>query len=186
MAGVADRLRAAFQRLTARFRKPAMIGIPPSARGLSAIPADAAEHARRVAREWEDVAEAYTQMRMRELGIPERQIGAPDYERGGERHAFLPGETRGGTNDFAGRIFVDSGVLNPELNASDIGPEASKLWAKSRLRDREDAILAHEFEEARGITHDEVVDRAGDTALPVGENARRILRSIAAGLKRGR
>ena len=53
-----------------------MVGLPPSARGLTGRFADPALHARAVAREWADVAEAYTQKRMRELGIPERQIGA--------------------------------------------------------------------------------------------------------------
>jgi hypothetical protein len=57
-----------------------------------------------VAGEWEDAAESYVQKRMRELGIEEHRIGAPDYDRGGERHTFLPEDTKGGTNDFAGRV----------------------------------------------------------------------------------
>ena len=77
---------------------PAMIGLPPSARGLTGRPADIAEHASEVAREWEDVGEAYVQKRMRALGIPDHQIGAPDYERGGIKRAFLPGEIIGGTH----------------------------------------------------------------------------------------
>jgi hypothetical protein len=87
-------------------------------------------------------------------------------------------------NDFAGRIYVDSGVLNPELNAEAIGPEASRLWAKSRLRDRIDAVIAHEHLEGQGVLHDEVVQRGPETDLPVGKNARRILRSIAEGVRR--
>ena len=55
-----------------------MIGLPPSARGLTGRPADIAEHASRVARAWEDVAEAYVESTMRELGIAEHRIGAPD------------------------------------------------------------------------------------------------------------
>lgn len=160
-----------------------MIGTPPSAR-FPAIPADPVEHAIRSADEWADVAEAYIQKRMRELGIPEQQIGAPDHERSSVRHAFLPGETKGGTNDFAARLFVDSAVLNPELNAKEIGPEASKLWEESCLRDRIDAVIAHEYEEARGIPHEEVVERAPETALPIGDKARKILRTIASGMKR--
>jgi hypothetical protein len=81
---------------------------------------------------------------------------------------------------------VDSGVLNPLLNAEAIGPEASKLWARSRLRDRIDAVIAHEYEESGGISHDQVVERVAETALPIGESARRILRSIAEGEKRQR
>jgi hypothetical protein len=109
-----------------------MIGLPPSARGLTGRPADVLQHATQLAREWEDVAEDFVPSRMRELGIPDHQIGAPDYDRGGLRHAFLPNERRGGTNDFAGRLYVDSGVLNPELNAQAIGPEASALTRRCR------------------------------------------------------
>ena len=37
---------------------PGMIGLPPSARGLTGRPKDIAEHASQVAQEWEDVAES--------------------------------------------------------------------------------------------------------------------------------
>ena len=163
-----------------------MIGLPPSARGLTGRPADIAEHASEVAHEWADVGEVYVQKRMRELGIPDHQIGAPDYQRGGIKHAFLPGEIIGGTHGTGRRLFVDSGTLNPQLNAEDIGPEASRVWAKSRLRDRIDAVIAHEHLEAQGVAHDEVVQRAPDSELPIREKARRILRSMAEGAKRER
>jgi hypothetical protein len=161
-----------------------MIGLPPSARGLTDRPADPASHAKEVAREWEDVAESYIQERMRQLGIPDHQIGAPDYQRGGVRRVFLADEAIGGSYGTGRRLFVDSGVLKPELNAEVIGPEASKVWAKSRLRDRIEAVIVHEHLEAQGIAHDEVVERAADTDLPIGENARRILRRIAEGVRR--
>jgi hypothetical protein len=70
------------------------------------------------------------------------------------------------------------------MPAEAIGPQASTLWAKSRLRDRIDAVIAHEHEESGGIPHLQVVERVAETALPVGENARHILRSIAEGEKR--
>ncbi len=141
-------------------------------------------HAKEVAREWEDVAESYIQERMRQLGIPDHQIGAADYQRGGVRRVFLADEAIGGSYGTGRRLFVDSGVLNPELNAEVIGSEASKVWAKSRLRDRIEAVIVHEHLEAQGIPHDEVVERAADTDLPIGENARRILRRIAEGVRR--
>ncbi len=165
---------------------PAMIGLSPSARGLTGRPADVAEHAKVVAREWGDVAESFVQKRMRELGIPDHQIGAPDYDRGGAHHVFLWGEMEGGTNDHHGRLFVDSGVLNPRLNAEVNGPDATKLWEKSRLRDRIDSVIAHEHLEAQGVPHEEVVERVAETTLPISENARRILRTTAKGVKRGR
>jgi hypothetical protein len=121
---------------------------------------------------------------MRQLGIPDHQIGAPDYQRGRVRRVFLADEAIGGSYGIGRRLFVDSGVLNPELNAEVIGSEASKVWAKARLRDRIEAVLVHEHLEAQGIPHDEVVERAADTDLPIGENARRILRRIAEGVRR--
>jgi hypothetical protein len=56
-----------------------------------------------------------------------------------------------GGDDPAGGLTVDSGVLNPELLGTLPG---SKEWARGRLRDRIDATIAHEHEEARraGIT----------------------------------
>jgi hypothetical protein len=84
-------LRRAARKLTQKVRTepPGMIGAPPSARGLTGRPLDIGQHASEVALEWEDVAEAFVQKRMRELGIPEHRIGAPDYERGGVKRAFL-------------------------------------------------------------------------------------------------
>src|SRR5262245_54323036 len=88
---------------------PAMIGTLPSAR-YPAIPADPAEHAVRSAHEWEDVAETYVQERMRQLGIPGRQIGVRRRERNDRRVAFVPSERDGGGITPDG-INVDSGVL---------------------------------------------------------------------------
>ena len=181
------RLVEALKGIAAKFRRdkpPAMVGLPPSARGLTGRPADPALHAKEVAREWEDVAESYIQERMRQLGIPDHQIGAPDYQRGSVRRVFLADEAIGGSYGTGRRLFVDSGVLNPKLNAEVIGSEASKVWAKARLRDRIEAVIVHEHLEAQGIPHDEVVERAADTNLPISENARRILRSIAEGVRR--
>ena len=123
LKGIAGKLR--------RENPPAMIGLPPSARGLTGRPADPALHAKEVAHEWEDVAESHIQDRMRQLGIPDHQIGAPDYQRGGVRRVFLADEAIGGSYGTGRRLFVDSGVLNPDLNAEVIGSEASKVWAKS-------------------------------------------------------
>ncbi len=135
-----DRILESFGRLAGkrwRRRPPAMIGLPPSARGLTGRPVDPASHAIEVAREWEDVAAVYIRERMHWLGIPDHQVGAPDYERGGVRRVFLAEESLGGSCGTGRRLFVDSGVLNPELDAALIGPEASRVWAKSRLRDRD-------------------------------------------------
>ncbi len=57
-------------------------------------------------------------------------------------------------------------------------PEAGQVWARSRLRDRLDAIIGHE--DAEGLTgdHDLAEVMAPDTALPILEGARHILRAI--------
>jgi hypothetical protein len=81
---------------------------------------------------------------------------------------------------------VDSGILNPELNAAENGPEAARVWAKSRSRDRIKAVIAHEDLESQDLSHAEAVQRAPETELRIGENARRILRRIAERAKRER
>ncbi len=150
---------------------PGVTGHSPSTRGLSPISTDPAEHASRVAREWEVVAETYVQERMRELGIPEKRIGVRRRELSYTRAAFIADERDGGGVTPDG-INVDSGVPNPELM-----PCAS--WPKARLRDRIDSIIAHEDAEAQS-SHDDAVQNAPETALPIGEHARRILREIRA------
>jgi hypothetical protein len=74
---------------------------------------------------------------------------------------------------------VDSGVLNPDLNVG--GSEAKAAWKNARLRDRIDAVAAHEDAEvAAGGSHEDALQNAPNTALPVRDNAREILRAMAA------
>jgi hypothetical protein len=164
---------------TLRPAKPAaMIGPPPSARKLPAIPADPAEHAVQFGTEYADRLEHYIEGRMHALDIPEHQFGYSDQAHGSPWRVFFPhGGSGGGV--VGDRIGVDSGVLNPELLAKPYGPEASTVWARSRLRDRIDAIIAHEYAEAVGVSHEEAVSLALDTPLAIRERARRILRAMA-------
>ena len=150
---------------------PGMFGQSPSERGLPAIPADPAEHAKRVAREWQDVAESYARRRMNELGIPEEMIGSSDHRSGVERRAFFPDEVDGGGVAPGGRISVDSGVLNPELHPVE-------EWRDAPLRARFSSAIAHEYEEAIGGSHEHAVEHAPETDLPVGEPVRKLLRAI--------
>ena len=152
IAAVAKRLAVRLRPCRTREPMPAMIGAPPSAR-FPAGPADPAEHAVRSAHEWEDVAEVYVQKRMRQLGVPERQIGVRRRERRYRHAAFVPSEGDGGGITPDG-INVDSGVLNPQLSAEEIGPHASAIWRKARLRDRIDAVIAHKYEESIAGTHE--------------------------------
>jgi hypothetical protein len=148
-----------------------MIGTPPSRR----VPTDPAAHAVQSAREWEDVCERYVRRRMRELGIEQDRVGAVEYAEGGVRRAFSPGERIGGTCDGFGRLYVDSGCLNPELLK---GEKGGRVWPKARLRDRIDAVIAHEYEEARHGSHEAALSAAPKTELPISDGARRILRAM--------
>jgi hypothetical protein len=154
---------------------PAMIGLPPSARGLTGRPTDIAEHASQVAQEWEGVGETYARRRMREVGIPPSQIGQPDYGGDGRWRPFDPYERQGGKNTTG--AIVNSGVLNPDLLK---GGKGGCMWQRMRLKDRIDAIIAHEYEELRhGGSHAAALKAAPKTDLPISDEARRMCRAMA-------
>jgi hypothetical protein len=70
-----------------------------------------------------------------------------------------------------------SGVLNPELLR---GKKGGRIWPKMRLKDRIDAIIAHEYEELRaGGNHAEALKSAARTELPISDEARRLCRAMA-------
>jgi hypothetical protein len=152
---------------------PAMIGLPPSARGLTGRPADIAEHASEVGREWEDVAERYVRRRIRELGIEESMNGEPDFGGSGRWRAFDPDGQQGG--GCVTGVVVDSGVLNPELLK---GKKGGRIYPRLRLRDRIDAAIAHEFAELLHGSHAEALKSAGRTELPIRPGARRLCRAM--------
>ena len=89
-----------------------------------------------------------------------------------------PEERTGGSSSPGARINLNSGVLNPERLAPELGAEVAALWGKCRLRDRMDAVIAHEHHEGLGLSHPETVAKAPDTPLPISEGARHILRAI--------
>jgi hypothetical protein len=151
-----------------------MIGSPPSARQ---IPADPALHALDFAQRYAEPIDYLVSQRMLELGIDSKHIGSSDLTQGIRHAAFNPFERTGGGNGPGGRLTVDSGIFNSDLHA-DLGKEVSSRWAKSRLRDRMDAIIAHEHTEFLGASHAEAEARAADTELPIRASARRLLRVI--------
>jgi hypothetical protein len=122
--------------------------------------------------------------RMTELGIPEGRLGFPDPDRGGEWAAFHPNGTEGGNNSPDGRLTVDSGLFNLDLLRRDYGEEAAKLYEKSKLADRLDSIIAHEYEEHRHHgNHAEALKHAPKTDLPIGDRAREIATAMREGWK---
>jgi hypothetical protein len=146
---------------------------------------DPAAHAKDFARRYAHDLDLAVVERMHELGIPDDQIGLPDEDHGIPWAAFHPHGTEGGNNSPDGRLIADSGVFNLDLLKKDYGERASRLFERSRLRDRLDAIIAHEFEEYRhGGSHVEALEHAPTTELPISDRAREICREMEKGWKR--
>ena len=175
------RLADVLKRIAAKLRRgkpPAMIGLPPSERGLKAIPDEIEEHAKDFAARYWELLEAIARKRMREVGVPEDRIGMLDTDNGFRVAAFHPHRTVGGeVHHQTGRINLDAGIFMPDLLAEGMPPELSSLHAKSRTSVRQDAIIAHEFEEGVHGDHVAAVEHAPDTTLMIKEEARRLLRA---------
>ena len=138
-------------------------------------PSDPSDHARQFAKEWADKLEEHCTIRMQELGIPNNMNGQPDYGRDGQWRAFDWRDGAGGRNTTG--VIVDSGVLNPDLLK---GKKGGRIWPGMRLRDRIDAIIAHEYEELRADgNHAQAVKMAAKTGLPISGHARRLNRARA-------
>jgi hypothetical protein len=137
-------------------------------------PSDPADHAEEFARAWADVLDRYCAERMEELGIPPEMIGAGDPDFGVRWAAFMPHDRQGG--GMTTGITVNSGDFNPELLK---GKKGGRIWPRARLRDRIDAILAHEYAEGRLGDHAAALKAAARTDLPVSAGARRILGAMA-------
>ncbi len=137
-------------------------------------PSDPAEHAEDFALRWVDRLDEYCAIRMEELGIPQHFQGADDLRKNMRWCAFDAHGREGG--NITGGITVNSGVLNPELLK---GERGGRIWSKARLRDRIDAIIAHEYEESKSVDHAAALNAAAQTELPVTRGARRILQAMA-------
>jgi len=107
-------------------------------------PTDPADHAEDFAHRYSGPLDQYCAIRMQELGIPDHLFGAPDCEGDGRWRAFIAHERMGG--NITTGITVNSGCLNPELLK---GEKGVRVFAKVRLRDRIDAIIAYKDEEDR-------------------------------------
>jgi hypothetical protein len=159
-----------------------MIGTPPSAR---AIWHDPAAHAKDFAERYSVPLSYSAEQRMAELGIHPNRIGMPDKLHGIRWSAFHPHGTVGGSYSPDGRLIIDSGVLDTELLKAGYDKKAASLFAGARLRDRMDAIIAHEYEEHRnGMSHTEALKAAPKTALLISETAREICREMERGWKK--
>jgi hypothetical protein len=110
---------------------------------------------------------------MEELGIPEHLHGTRDLEGGGRWTAFIACDRQGGS--LLEGIAVNSGCLNRLLLK---GKPGARVYAKARLKDRIDAIIAHEYEQDRLGSHEAALKNGAKTALPVTDGARRILKAM--------
>jgi hypothetical protein len=178
-----SRLSAAVRSLTDKFRRHSSDS--PSRRPNLAppelVPADPADHAVDFSLRWYDRLEILARERLARLGIPREQIGAFDQDCDYRLAAFHPKERTGGGISPGARINLNSGIFNPDLLAGHPGPGVSSIWKSARLRDRFDAVAAHEFSEGRGVSHADAERLAARTDLSVTDGARRILRAMAEG-----
>jgi len=113
---------------------------------------------------------------MLDLRISPEKIGDSDSEHGIRHAAFHSHAKNGGTVTPAGRIILDSGVMNPDLLAG----EAAKVWAKSGLKSRMQAIIAHELAEHETGSHEAALQSAPQTRLPIDEGATRREQTVSA------
>jgi hypothetical protein len=111
---------------------------------------------------------------MEALGIPEDKLGADDLRKNMRWCAFDP-EGRSGGN-ITGGVTANSGALNLDLLK---GGSGGCIWPRASLRDRIDAIIAHEWEESKTSDHALALKAAPKSKLPITDGARRILRAMA-------
>jgi hypothetical protein len=173
-------IRDQWRRLRAIFRKPTMVGVPPSGRQ---IPAHPELHALDFAERYAEPLDYHAAQTMIDLGVPRDRIGASAPLHGIKHSTFHWRERTGGGVSADGRITLDSGVFNEELLDKDYGSHAGRLWRKLRLKPRMEAITAHELAEAESGSHEEALKAAVDR-LPVSHEARELLRAMEAGWKR--
>jgi hypothetical protein len=140
------------------------------------LPADIADFANR----YQESLSRTIGNRMRQVGVPDEMIGVEWW--GVDKGPFVRyhppqfgGNIRVGLNGKPG-INVDPAVF--DANAPKMGTLPS--WRSARLRDRIDAVIAHEYTEAlapQGVDwHIHAVKNAENTPLTISDRARQILR----------
>ncbi len=141
-----------------------------------------AEHAIDFSHRYADDLDILAGQVMLDLGLTDDQIGGRDPDRNGEHHAFFPSEETGGSVNAAGQVTLDSGLMNPTLLDANYDVAAREAWRQTRIRDRAQAIIAHELAEAEYDGDHELALIAGPgTELPISRAARELLRRMEAG-----
>ena len=179
LSRILSRLRDALRREKAAPEPPpAMIGTPPSARGLKPIPDDLDEHLVDFCTRYWEPLEEITKRRMRKVGVPEDKIGMLDVDNDYRLAAFHPTQLDGGgVHRPTGRVNVDAGLFKPGLLAEAVPPDVSSLHDAAPASVKLDEIIAHEFEEGVRGDHLAAVEHAPETSLAIKEESRRLLRA---------
>jgi hypothetical protein len=124
-----------------------------------------------------EALDQWTAIFMEKMGIDKDRIGAKDRRNNVEWRAFFPDEVDGGGNSPGGRLNLDSGLFNDDL-MQPMGPRSDKAWRRASVETRAMAVLPHEDLESWGHTHEEAVEMAPETTLPISHAARGLLRII--------
>ncbi len=111
---------------------------------------------------------------MKKLGIADDRIGATIRLRW---RAFFAEEMHGGGNGPGGSVNLDAGLFNDDLWKS-FSPKSDRAWRRASVETRAMAVLPHEEIEGRGHSHEEAVEMAPDTMLPISHAARELLKII--------
>jgi hypothetical protein len=166
------------RRFFGRFRKPAMVGVPPSQRQISASPE---LHALDFAERYAEPLDYHAAQIMTDIGVPSDRIGESAPLHGIKHASFHWRERTGGGVSANGRLTLDSGIFNTELLTKDYGEETAKMWRKMQLKLRMEAISAHELAEAESGSHVEALKAAAETRLKVSDEAKELLVAMEKG-----
>jgi hypothetical protein len=144
-------------------------------------PSDSADHAQDFSRRYAEDLDIVAGQAMMDLAIPDSQMGARDPDRHSEHHSVFPADREGGTVSYTGQITLDSGLMNPDLMAP-YDEETQRMWRRTRIGDRAQAIIAHELAEYQNNRDHELALIAGpETELPISHAARELLRQMERG-----
>lgn len=144
-------------------------------------PDDPADHAEDFSRRYAEDLDLVAGQAMLNLGLPVAQIGARDHDRGSKHHCFFPTDRTGGSVSPAGQITLDSGLMNPELLSRAYDDAAQAARKRTRIRDRAQAILAHELAEHEYADRELALIAAPESRRPLTPTARALLRQMERG-----
>ena len=149
---------------------------------FEAPPPDHADHAEDFSRRYAEALDIAAGQVMLDLGLADEIIGARDPDRNREHHSFFPSERTGGGVSPAGQVNLDSGLLNPDLLADAYDEAAQSAWKRTRIKERAQAIIAHELaeDEYRG-DHQLALIAGPETELAISHAARELLRAMEKG-----